>query len=48
VYLRLHDVLAGNDASARYERLSAADRKAALEIIAATKPALPAYWAPPS
>ena len=46
VYLRLHDVLTGNDASARYERLSAADRKAALEIIAATKSALPAYWTP--
>ena len=36
----------GQDASARYERLSAADRKAALDIIAATKPALPDYWAP--
>ncbi len=46
VYQRLHDVLTGKDASARYERLSAADRKAALEIIAATKPALPDYWAP--
>jgi hypothetical protein len=46
VYQRLHDVLTGTDASARYERLSAADRKAALEIIAATKPALPAYWTP--
>ena len=46
VYLRLHDVLTGKDASARYERLSAADRKAALDISAATKPALPPYWAP--
>jgi hypothetical protein len=46
VYQRLHDVLTGTDASARYERLSAADRKAALEIVAATKPALPDYWAP--
>ena len=46
VYLRLHEVLTGRDASTRYERLSAADRKAALDIIAATKPALPAYWAP--
>jgi len=44
VYLRLHDVLTGDDAGARYERLSAADRKAALEIIAATKSALPPYW----
>jgi len=46
VYQRLHDVLTGADASARYERLSAADRTAALEIIAATKPALPSYWIP--
>jgi hypothetical protein len=46
VYQRLHDVLTGADASARYERLSGADRKAALDIIAATKPALPSYWTP--
>ena len=46
VYLRLYDVLTGRDTSAQYERLSGEDRKAALDIIAATKPALPAYWAP--
>jgi hypothetical protein len=44
VYLRLHDVLTGQDTSTKYERLSAEDRKAALEIIAATKPNVPAYW----
>jgi hypothetical protein len=44
VYQRLHDVLAGKDTSASYESLSAADRKAALEIVAATKSNLPANW----
>ncbi len=46
VYRRLHDVLTGTDTSAKYERLTADDRKAALEIVAATKPTAPAYWTP--
>jgi len=32
-------------ADARYERLSAADRRAVLEILRETMPALPAYYA---
>jgi hypothetical protein len=44
VYQRLYDVLAGKDMSSKYERLSADDRKAALEIVAATKPDVPGYW----
>jgi hypothetical protein len=44
VYLRLHDVLTGKDGDSKYQRLSAADRRAALEIIAETKPGLPSYW----
>jgi hypothetical protein len=44
VYQRLYDVLSGHDASPRYARLAADDRKAALEIIAATKQNLPAFW----
>jgi hypothetical protein len=44
VYQRLYDVLAGRDSSPRYARLAADDRKAALEIVAATKADLPAYW----
>jgi hypothetical protein len=39
VYLRLAEILGGQDQSAPYTRLSAADRIAALEILTATKPA---------
>jgi hypothetical protein len=44
VYSRLHDVLTGKDPAAIYHRLSDSDRKAVLEIVAATKPDVPAYW----
>jgi hypothetical protein len=44
VYRRLHDVLAGQDTSEKFARLSADDRRAVLEILLDTKPALPAYW----
>jgi len=44
VYARLHDVLTGRNPAAKYEGLSAADRNAVLEIVAATKPDVPAYW----
>jgi hypothetical protein len=45
VYQRMYDVLSGKDASTQYDRLSADDRKAGLEIVAATKANVPAYWA---
>jgi hypothetical protein len=46
VYARLYDVLSGKDSSATFARLTAADRKAILEILVATKSELPAYWKP--
>jgi hypothetical protein len=45
VYSRLYDVLTGKDPAAIYDGLSASDRKAVLEIVAATKPDAAAYWA---
>jgi hypothetical protein len=44
LYRRLADVLTGRDRSPKYLKLSQADRAAALEIVAATKPGLPAFW----
>jgi hypothetical protein len=48
VYCRLWEVLSGQDASAEFAHLSAADRRAVLEILRATKPDLPDYWKAPS
>jgi hypothetical protein len=44
VYSRLYDVLTGKDPAPAYGRLSVSDRKAILEIVASTKPDVPAYW----
>ena len=44
VYRRLVDVLTGAVTSPKYARLAEADRKAALEIVAATKADLPDFW----
>jgi len=44
LYQRLFDVLTGKDRSARFQRLSAEDRLALLEIVRDTKPDLPSYW----
>jgi hypothetical protein len=44
VYLRLWEVLTGKDTSKDFAHLSAADRRAALEILCDTKPDLPGYW----
>jgi hypothetical protein len=44
IYQRLYDVLSGKDQSKPFARLSAPDRRAALEILRETKPKLPAYW----
>jgi len=43
-YRRLWEVLSGKDQGADYAALSAADRKAILEILRDTKPGLPAYF----
>jgi hypothetical protein len=41
---RVWKVLGGQDTSPAFAHLSAADRRAVLEILTATKPGLPAYW----
>jgi hypothetical protein len=41
VYARMIDLLSGNDARPRYARISAADRRAVLEILRETKPGFP-------
>jgi hypothetical protein len=46
IYQRLYDVLTGTETGAKYATLSAVDRRAVLEILLATKPDLPPYWAP--
>jgi len=48
VYTRLGQVLRGEDTSAEFARLSPADRKAALEILMATKPDFAAFQAQPA
>jgi hypothetical protein len=44
IYQRLYDVLTGKDQSPAFARLSAADRRAVLEIVRDTKPDLPPIW----
>jgi hypothetical protein len=44
VYQRLFDVLTSRESGNAFEHLSAADRKAILEVVIETKPDLPAYW----
>jgi len=44
VYERLFEVLRGDAATDRFDRLPARDRQAILEILWETKPGLPAYW----
>ena len=44
VYRRMHEMLTGRDASEDFAHLTDADRTAILEILAATKPNLPANW----
>ena len=48
VYKRLFDVLSGADRSGKYAAISPERGRAALEILAATKADLPAYWRNPS
>lgn len=44
IYRRLWDILSGKDENKKYAHLSAADRRAILEILIETKPGLPEYW----
>jgi hypothetical protein len=44
VYHRLFEILAGQDESRDFAKLSAEDRRAVLEILLATKPELPKEW----
>ena len=44
VYERLFEVLTGDVSTDRFDRLSAADRGAILEIVRETKAGLPEYW----
>ena len=44
VLRRLWDVLNGKDQSKEFAHLSAADRRAILDILRATKKDLPKYW----
>lgn len=44
LYQRLADVLTGGEISAKYRRLTAVDRLAAFDIVAATKRGLPSFW----
>ena len=45
IYRRLWEVLTGRDTTPAFARLNAQERRAALEIVRATKSGLPAYWA---
>jgi hypothetical protein len=44
IYRQLYDALAGKDEDGRLGHLTAADRVAIREIVAATKKNLPDYW----
>jgi len=46
IYARLWRVLSGEDNDRRYARLSAADRRAVIEILRATRSGLPDYFQP--
>jgi hypothetical protein len=46
VYRRMWRILSGEEQEGRYDRLSAADRRAVLEILRDTKPNLPDYFRP--
>ena len=48
VYLRLHEILTGEDTSEKFAHLSQADRQAIYEILLETKEGLPGYWSDPA
>ena len=46
VYRRMWAILSGKERTARYRRLSFADRQAVVEILRDTKKSLPSYFVP--
>jgi hypothetical protein len=44
IYARMWEILSGKDTNKRYDRLTAADRQAIVEILVDTKPDLPEYF----
>ena len=44
IYQRLWDILTGINTSPDYQKLTPESKRAILEILAETKPGLPAYW----
>lgn len=44
IYSRMWQILSGQETGAKYAHLSAADRKAILQILRKTKPGLPSYY----
>jgi len=44
IYKRMWEILSGTEESARYARLTLADRQAVVEILRETKTGLPAYF----
>jgi hypothetical protein len=48
VYQRLWQILSGEEKSAKYARLSTADRRAIVEILRETKKDLPEYFSSPA
>jgi hypothetical protein len=44
LYLRLHEILTGQDTAPEFQKIPASTRRAMLEILADTKPGLPEYW----
>ena len=44
IYQRMWHILSGKETAAKYRRLSAADRRAIVEILRDTKPGLPGYF----
>jgi hypothetical protein len=45
VYRKLYDALTGQDRNLKLDRISVADRRAIIDIVADTKKGLPAFWA---
>ena len=44
IYRRLYEILTGKEQNGKFEKISAENRRAVLEIVRDTKPGLPAYW----
>ena len=47
IYERMWQILSGKEKGSKYSRLSAAERRAIVEILRDTKAGLPDYWKEP-